>query len=74
MATRITPRMTFRGGPLDGQTRDKNSPGRWSQFLNPDGEWEHREYLLTDRRWYELDGTTTYDAGREIRYYKWVEL
>lgn len=31
-------RMTFRGGPLDGQSRIKTEPGRWPSYLADDGE------------------------------------
>jgi len=30
--------ITFKGGPLDGQTKIKTSPGRWPAYLLEDGE------------------------------------
>jgi hypothetical protein len=34
---RTTPRATFIGGPLDGQTYLKHNPGPWSIYLDEDG-------------------------------------
>ena len=75
MATSKTPKFDFKGGPLDGQSRNKHNVGRWAKFLDNQGEamltrTHDRMVSFGSTDFYELDDRATFDnTGTEIRTY-----
>lgn len=68
MANKPTPRIQFQGGPLDGQTRDKTAPGRWSRYLDLMGDAFHYNLLSNYSQWYVLESIVEEGALRTGHY------
>lgn len=73
-----TPKITFRGGPLDGQTVDKTSPGRWPNVLDAEGKSVRAQQVgqktaRGERDFYTKGGPVATTDGAMHNLYEWAD-